>query len=96
MADKRTVFPIPADTWVRVVNGATSANIYKRIVVVDYYSMAFDNAADTPVDQSVFDTATAEKIFIDKPSNEPVGDSAAIYVWLRCAPGKVGSVIVTL
>lgn len=96
MADKRTVFPIPANTWVRVVNGATAANIYKKITTVNYYSAAFTLAGDTPVDQSVFDTATAEKIFIDKPFNEPVGDSAAVYVWLRCAPDKVGSVIVTL
>lgn len=96
MADKRTVFPIPANTWTRVVNGATAAKIYKSIATVDYHSMIFNAAGDTPIDQSVFDTATAEKIFIDNPVNESVADSAAIYVWLRCPPDKVGSVIVTI
>lgn len=95
MADKRSVFNIPANTWVKVINGATAAKIRKGASIVNYYSMAFDSGADTPIDQSVFDTETAEKIFV-KDIDEVVSDSAAVYTWLRCAPDEVGSVIVTL
>ncbi len=94
MADKRTVFTITANTWVRVVNGATAAKIRMIKSTVSYYSMAFTTGGETPTGD-IPANPTAEKVFI-KDIDEPVTDSAAVYLWLRCGPDQVGSVIVTL
>ncbi len=97
MANKRTVFPIPADTWVLVVNGATAAKIHKSKKDVTYYSFVGSASGDTP-STTIPNTPTAEKMFTrnDDPSNEFVSDSAAVYLWVRCSSEEVGSVIVTL
>lgn len=97
MADKRTVFAIPADTWVRVINGATTGTIYKKNIIPVYVSMIFDDAGDTPVDGVI--PATAEVMFRNTGEEfiEPTSDSAAIYVWVACArAGVSGSVTATI
>lgn len=93
MADKRTVFPIPANTWVRVVNGATAAKIRKSISTSIYYSMAL--TADVLPVGDIPSNPTAEIIFV-KDIDEILADSAATYMYVRCGPDQVGSVIVTL
>lgn len=96
MADKRTVFPIPADTWVRVINGATSGMIYKKDVMPVYVSLIFDDAGDTPVNGVFPDTAEAMFRNTGEEFVEPASDSAAIYVWVACRrAGVSGSVIAT-
>ena len=94
MADKRTVVAITADTWVEIINGAKTAKIKEKISNVSYYSMVFDNNADVPADVAPSAAATAEKIF-ESGNTEILNDAALTYVWLRCSPGEVGSVIVT-
>ncbi len=97
MADKRTVFPIPADTWVRVINGATTDTIYKENIIPVYVSMIFDDAVSAPTNGVI--PATAEAMFRNTGEEvvEPASDSAAIYVWVACAKaGVAGSVTVTI
>ena len=95
MADKRTVFAITADTWVEVVNGATAAKLRRGKKDATYYSMSFNDDGSVPTDTAPGNLPTAEKIFLEG-IDEFVSDSAAVYLWLRCSPGEVGSVIVTL
>ena len=96
MANKRTVFPILADTWVLVINSATAAKIYKSITTPTYYSFAGTVIGDAPA-TTIPNTPTAEKMFTGEDQlNEFVSDSAAVFLWVRCGPGQVGSVIVTL
>jgi hypothetical protein len=97
MANKRTVFPIPANAWTRVVNGATAAKLHKSKQDVTYYSMTYTAGTDTPTG-TIASNPTAEKMFTDSgdPLNEFVSDAAAVYLWVRCAEDEVGSIIVTL
>lgn len=98
MADKRTVFAIPADTWIRVINGATTGKIYKKNIIPVYASMLFNDAGDTPAG-TVASNPTAEAMFKNtgEEFDEFASDSAAIYVWIRCVKAGVsGSVTVTL
>ncbi|NIA28325.1 MAG: hypothetical protein GWP06_00255 [Actinobacteria bacterium] len=94
MADKRTVVAIPADTWTEIINGAKTANIKEGISNVSYYSMLFSTDPEIPADVDPADAPTSEKMF-EKDSTEILNDAALTYVWVRCSPGEVGSVIVT-
>jgi len=97
MADKRTVFPIPADTWVRVINGATTGRIYKENIIPVYVSLIFDDAGDAPTNGGFPDTAEVMFRNTGEEFIEPASDSAAIYVWVACRKaGVAGSVTVTL
>jgi hypothetical protein len=97
MANKRTVFPIPANTWVKVLDGATAAKLHKNKQDATYYSFVGTAAGDTPA-TTIPNTPTKEKMFTNNgdPLNEFVSDSAAVYMWVRCAEDEVGSIIVTL
>lgn len=95
MADKRTVVPIPADTWTEIINGETSAKVKEGKSTVSYYSMVFDSDVDVPADLTPANSPTSERMFEDG-TVENLDDSAPTYVWVRCSPGEVGSVIVTL
>lgn len=94
MADKRTLYTITADTWVKIIDGEVSASVYQKKTDVTYYSMSYDDSGDTPADVDPSTIDTAEKMFRDG-SREQLDDSALTYVWVRCAPGQVGAVIVT-
>lgn len=94
MANRRTVFPIPADTWVRVINGLTAGTIYRKNNAPTYVSVVFDDVGDAPVDGTIPETAQA--IFEDG-NNEPISFTTAAYIWVACAKsGQSGSVIITL
>lgn len=97
MANKRTVFPIPANTWVKVVDGATSAKIYRANTNVTYNSFVGTASGDTPSDTLLL-TPTSEKMFMEEDSkyNEILSDSAAVYMWVKCDLDEVGELIVTL
>lgn len=97
MADKRTVFPIPANTWVKIINGSTAAKIYKSKTDVTYFSFTGTASGDTP-SGTILNTPTAEKMFMEVGSkyNEILTDSAVVYMWVRCDVDEVGSLIVTL
>ena len=95
MADKRTHYPIPADTWTKIIDGEVSASVYQEKTDVTYYSMSYDDSGDTPADVAPSTIDTAEKMFRDG-SREQLDDSVLTYIWVRCAPGEVGSLIVTL
>ena len=97
MADKRTVFPIPADTWVKVIDGETAAKIYQSKTDVTYFSFVGTASGDTPSNTIIL-TPTAEQMFMEDGSkiNEILADSSNVYMWVRCDVGEVGSLIVTL
>lgn len=93
MANKRTVYSIPANTWVKVVNGKMAARIFKSNVSPTYYSMLYDDAVSTPVDGTI--PATAEKMFMDG-NVEVLSDSVVVYLWVACAEDQTGTVVVTV
>lgn len=96
MADKRTVYNITADTWVLILPaGATAAKIYKSKDDVTYYSMVGTLVTDVPTGAPSANS-TAEKMSFDAGNNHFVSDSAPVFMWVRCAPGQVGRLIVTL
>ena len=92
MADSRTRFSITKDKWTRVVNGGTSAKIWRSSVEpTAYYSMLFDDIGDTPVDGTI--PNTAEKMFIESGVNF-LDNSTTVYLWVTCV-GNDGVVVVT-
>ena len=96
MADKRTVFDITADTWVKVIDGATAAKIYQKKTSVTYYSMVGTAGTDIPADTEPANLPTAERMGFDQFDNHFVSDSSAVYMWVRCSPGETGQLTVTL
>jgi len=97
MANKRTVYDIAADTWVKIIDGETAAKIYNKKTDVSYHSFAGTSSGDTP-SGTIINTPTSEKMFTEKGSeyNEILADSLAVYLWVRCGVGEVGKLIVTL
>lgn len=106
MADIRTAITIPVNTWVKVLNGATSALLYKQKTTSDYMSLMFD-AAETvsspdndpnllyPLTATTNQSpATSQKIFLDGLIEE-FSHSVNAYFWIACKSGKTGSVVVT-
>lgn len=95
MADKRTVYPIPADTWVLILPaGATAAKVRKRLAAT-YYSMIGTLVTDVPTGIPSANP-TSERMSFDSADDHFVSDSAPVFMWVRCSPGQVGSLIVTL
>lgn len=97
MANKRTVFPITANTWVKIIDGSTAAKIYRSNTNVTYNSFVGTASGDTPTG-TVLANSTSEKMFMEEGSkyNEVLADSAAVYMWVQCDPDEVGELIVTL
>lgn len=102
MADKRTNFPIPANTWVKVLSGALTGMIYKEKTTSDYMSLLYSADVGTDDPNTLFPLTattnqappTSQKIFLDGLIEE-FGDSAATYFWIACKGGKTGSVVTT-
>lgn len=102
MADKRTNFPIPANTWVRVLQGKTSATIYKETLTSDYMSLMYDADVGTDDPNTLFPLTattnqkppTSQKIFLDGLIEE-FSDPAVTFFWIACKSGKAGSVVAT-
>lgn len=94
MANKRTVYPIPKNTWVKIIDGETYAGISRDIDGVSYYSMSYNDSDSTPVGD-IAANPTVEEMFLDSPK-EILNDSAPAYIWIRCDNGQVGSVTVTI
>jgi len=93
MSDKRTVFEIPENEWVKVVNGLKNAKIVRSEIGPSYFSMAYDSITDIPTNGILYDTA--EKMF--ESGNEMiVEDLNEVYVWVSCAKDQAGRVIVTI
>ena len=102
MADKRTNFTIPANTWVKVLSGKTSATIYKQSATPEYMSLLYNADVGTNDPNALFPLTattnqsppTSQKIFIDGIIEE-FSDPELTYYWIACKSGKAGSVIVT-
>ena len=102
MADKRTNFAIPANTWVRVLQGGTSATMYKEKTTSEYMSLIYSADVGTDDPNTLFplmDTTnqappTSQLMFSDGLIEE-FADSVNTYYWVACKSGKMGSVIVT-
>ena len=90
MADTRTRYPITEDTWVKVIDGGTSATILKSVQDATYYCMLYNSSGDTP---GVFPLDTQQKMFQGGNVDEFEYPSAA-YLWVL-AHGKDGAVVVT-
>ena len=73
MADLRENFPIPANTWVKVLSASLSATIYKEKSTSEYMSLLYSADVGTDDPNALFPlTATAnqtpptsQKIFLD-------------------------------
>ncbi len=96
MADKRTNFPIPTNTWVLVLTAATSATMYKEDTGPNYVSMLYNDVGDDPntLEPLPSNPDTAQLMFSDGII-EVFSDSEATYYWVACKDGKSGSIIVT-
>ena len=105
MADLRTNFPIPANTWVKVLSGSLSATIYKEKSTPEYMSLLYgaDVGTDDPNTLLPLDfptskdnqtPPTSQKIFSDGLIEEHAS-SVATYYWIACKSGKAGSVVAT-
>ena len=67
MANKRTVYDITADAWIKIIDGETAAKIHKSKTDVTYFSFAGTASGDTPSDTIIL-TPTAEKMFMESGS----------------------------
>jgi hypothetical protein len=87
---------ITENAWTKIINAGTSAKIFRSLHGPTYYSMIYDDVADTPsalTPPSYTLPATAEKMFAAGDVSEFEYPSAA-YVWVTCK-GEDGAVIVT-
>lgn len=48
MANARTQFDIPAGEWTKIINGTTSARVFKKKTDVEYMSLHYTDVADDP------------------------------------------------
>ncbi len=102
MADKRTNFPIPDNTWVKVLSASLSAMIYKEESAPVYMSLLYSADVGTDDPNALFPLTattnqkppTSQKMFLDGLIEE-FADSAPTYYWVACKSGKSGSVVVT-
>jgi hypothetical protein len=89
MADLRTKHPITEDQWKKIIDGGTSAKVWRQLNGPTYFSMIFDSNADTPTGTP----DTMQRMFQGGDTDEFEYPSAA-YVWVMCQ-GENGAVIVT-
>lgn len=89
MADTRTRYLITKDQWTKIIDGGTSATVWRELHGPSYYNMLYDNASDTPTGFP----ATAQKMFEAGDTAEFEYPSAA-YLWVTCKEEN-GAVIVT-
>ncbi len=102
MADKRTNFPIPANTWVRVLQGSNSATMYKEKSTSIYMSLIYNADVGTDDPNALFPLtsttnqapATSQLMFSDGLIEE-FADPVPTFYWVACKAGKSGSIIVT-
>lgn len=92
MPDMRTIIDIPADQWVKVVDGKKTARIKRKDSSADYFSLIFDSLGDIPIDGEFPDTS--ERIFT-KDDVVFLNSSVLAYVWIACRNSKIGKVQIT-
>ncbi len=97
MANKRVNYPIPANTWVLILAGGTTATFYMEKTDVSYISMLYDSAVDDPNVSIPLPAAkpdTGQRIFTDGLIEE-FEDSTNTWYWVYCKDGKTGEIIST-
>ena len=102
MADKRTNFPIPKNTWVQVLNASVSATMYKEKSTSNYMSLIYNADVGTDDPNALFPLTSTEnqapptsQLMFSDGLIEEFNDPIPTYYWVACKSGEAGSIIVT-